>query len=93
MLGFIWNLELDFWFFLHFINIKNIILPIINKIEPEIYSEEKGESLKFKEVSEEELEIIKKKIHFTLKKNRKKRLVMLFISAIISILVVIWIFN
>ncbi len=58
-----------------------------------IYSEEKGEPLKFKEVSAEELEIIKKKNHLKLKANRKKQMILLFVSAVISILVVIWIFN
>ena len=58
-----------------------------------IYAKEKGESLKFKEISDEELEVIKNKIHLKLKENQKRQLKLLVISTIIGLLVLVWIFN
>ena len=57
-----------------------------------IYSEEKGEKLEFKEVSEEELILIKQKIHQKLKENQQRQFKILLVSIVIDILVLFWIF-
>lgn len=57
-----------------------------------IYSDQKGESLEFKEVSEKELKIIKEKIHLQLKENRLRQLKTLLVSFVVGTIILLWVF-
>lgn len=57
-----------------------------------IYSNEKEDKLEFKEVSEEELFLIKKRIHENLRRQKRKQVNILLFSILTTILILTFIF-
>lgn len=58
-----------------------------------IYSNEKEDKLEFKEVSEEELFLIKKRIHENLRKQKRKQISILLFSILTTILILTIVFH
>lgn len=58
-----------------------------------IYSDKKEDKLEFKEVSEEELFLIKKRIHENLRKQKRKQVNILLFSILTTIIILTIVFH